>query len=293
MSASRESVLMVGCGKMGSALARGWLAKKSARVTVIDPVAPASDLRSSGSEGASSPPTKDKDSVAWFPSLDSVPADFKPAVVVIALKPQMLEAALPAYGKRFPSSAFLSIAAGQRLENLERFLGPSPVAVVRAMPNLPASVGQGMTVAVANPRITAAQRTFCAALLQTTGDFVWLDSESLLDSVTALSGSGPAYVFALIETMAVAGVRLGLPLDLATRLARQTVIGSGVLLQREGGQSASELRQAVTSPGGTTEAALQVLLADDGLPGLMLRALRAASERAKELRGNGPFAVSS
>jgi pyrroline-5-carboxylate reductase len=179
---------------------------------------------------------------------------------------------------------FLSIAAGITIRRLQELLG-SGQAVIRAMPNLPASIGKGISVAITNKQISAGQRTLADRLLKTIGETAWVEDEKLIDAVTALSGSGPAYVFALCEAMAKAGESLGLPKDLAARLARTTVIGSGTLLEQSS-ETAEALRRAVTSPGGTTEAALKHLLAAGGLQDLMLKAMTTAAERAKDLAQN-------
>ena len=201
---------------------------------------------------------------------------------MLAVKPQSMDAVLPDL-KRFADegSVFLSIAAGKTLKYFASHLG-STAKVVRAMPNTPAAIGRGITVAVAAPRVSAAQRTVADALLRATGAVEWVDEESLMDAVTAVSGSGPAYVFLLAEELARAGVAAGLPDELATKLARATVAGSGELLHRSE-LDAATLRQNVTSPGGTTAAALDVLMGTDGLKQLMTRAVAAATARSKEL----------
>ena len=260
------SVLLVGGGKMGGALLKGWVRQIKAKVVVVDPAPQPDDLKIA--------------EVTWLDAAEKIDLLFRPDAVVLAVKPQHMASILPAYA-RFTSSVFLSIAAGQTLGTLEKLLGGTP-AIVRAMPNLPASIGQGISVAVANPQVTDAQRELCGKLLAAGGEVAWITNEAQLDSVTALSGSGPAYVFALVETMAAAGEKLGLPAALALQLARQTVVGSGALLAQSP-ETPTALRQAVTSPAGTTAAALDHLLAADGLPELMLRTLRAAAERAKEL----------
>jgi pyrroline-5-carboxylate reductase len=208
-----------------------------------------------------------------------IPAGFSPDIVVLAVKPQMMDGALPAYA-RFSDSLFLSIAAGKTLAYFAAKLGK--VAVVRAMPNTPAAVRRGMTVAVPNAKVTLDQRGKAEALLSSVGDVAWVDNEDLMDAVTAVSGSGPAYVFLMAEVLAQAGVAAGLPGDLAARLARATVSGAGELLNKSP-ESAAQLRQNVTSPGGTTFAALQVLMAGDGMEPLLTKAVAAASQRSKEL----------
>jgi pyrroline-5-carboxylate reductase len=177
----------------------------------------------------------------------------------------------------------VSIMAGRTLAFLEDKL-PRGTAIVRAMPNTPAAVGRGITVAVANAHVTRAQRKLASDLLAATGTVEWVDDEGLMDAVTAVSGSGPAYVFLLVETMAKAGVAAGLPPALAAKLARETVAGSGELMHRST-LDAATLRQNVTSPGGTTAAALQVLMGDGGFDPLLTKAIAAATRRGRELAG--------
>lgn len=263
---AKPKLLLIGCGKMGGALLERIAA--NAQTTVIEPAKPAARL-------ASLP------DVTWLTSPGQIDAQFTPDIVIIAIKPQHMAEVLPAYGK-FRHSVFLSIAAGQTLARLTALLGGDDYSIVRAMPNLPASIGQGIAVMVANKNVTSAQRALCDQGLKAVGAVAWIEDENLLDAVTALSGSGPAYVFALVEAMAQAGEILGLPPALAAQLARQTVIGSGGLLAQSP-DSAAELRASVTSPGGTTEAALKNLLAANGLPELMLKAMQAAAKRSKEL----------
>jgi pyrroline-5-carboxylate reductase len=190
---------------------------------------------------------------------------------------------LPVYRRWVdPATLFLSIVAGKTLAGLARHLGRA--ALVRTMPNLPAAIGRGFTVACANALVTPDQRQLCDALLAAVGESAWVDDEALLDAVTAVSGSGPAYVFLLIEAMARAGEREGLPADLALRLARSTVAGAGALAQLSD-ESPAQLRESVTSPGGTTQAALDLLMAADGLEALMVRAVAAAAARSRVLAG--------
>jgi len=200
--------------------------------------------------------------------------------LVIAVKPQSFREA-GAKLKPFvgADTSVVSIMAGTTIASLQEVCGG---AVVRAMPNTPAAIGRGVTVAVAARNVSARQRAVADALLRATGSVEWVDDESLMDAVTAVSGSGPAYVFLLAEELARAGVEAGLPEALATRLARETVSGSGELLHRSELPS-STLRQNVTSPGGTTAAALSVLMDEPGLRDLMIRAIAAATKRSKEL----------
>jgi pyrroline-5-carboxylate reductase len=264
-------LLLVGCGKMGGAMLRGWLARgvRAADVRVVEPNPAASaDLAATG--------------VAVVGEVAALPAELAPAVVVLAVKPQMMEAIMPAC-RRFagPATVFLSIAAGKTIGSFERHLGAA-AAIVRAMPNTPAAVGRGITVACANRYVSAAQRARCDQLLAAVGEVAWVEDEALLDPVTAVSGGGPAYVFLLIECLAEAGVAAGLPVDLAMRLARATVSGSGELA-RLSPEPAATLRQNVTSPGGTTLEALKILMASDGLQPLLTKAIAAATRRSREL----------
>jgi pyrroline-5-carboxylate reductase len=262
-------VLLVGCGKMGAAMLQGWLARGMlpAGAQVIEPNRAAADS------------FKDQPGLAWHTRIEDVPAGLAPEIVVLAVKPQTMGEVLPGLA-RFRDATFLSIAAGKRIAALSAGLGGAPV--VRSMPNTPAAVGRGMTVAVAGPGVNPAARSRCEALLSAVGEVAWVEDEGLIDPVTAVSGGGPAYVFLLIEALAAAGEKAGLPADLAMRLARVTVSGSGELA-RLSEEPAAQLRQNVTSPGGTTLEALKVLMAADGLQPLFDRAIAAATRRAKEL----------
>ena len=201
---------------------------------------------------------------------------------MLAVKPQVMPDIAPPYA-RFGDAAFLSIAAGKPLAFFAKLLGD--VAIVRAMPNTPAAVQAGITVCVANAKVDAARRATCQGLLESVGEVAWVEDEGLMDAVTAVSGSGPAYVFLLAEVMAKAGIAAGLPPDLSTKLARATVWGSGQLLNASA-ESSEQLRINVTSPGGTTAAALAVLMAEGkGFAELMTDAVAAATRRGKELAG--------
>ncbi len=264
-------ILLVGCGKMGGAMLRGWLGRgvAAADVCVVEPSDAAAGLR-------------DELGIEVVADAGDA-AGFGPDIVVFAVKPQGMDAIVPAYRDICAGgAAVLSIAAGRTIGFFENLLGD--VAVVRAMPNTPAAVGRGITAACPNRRVTAAQRAACQSLLEAVGDAVWVDDEGLIDAVTAVSGSGPAYVFLLIECMTQAGIEQGLPAGVAEKLARATVAGSGELA-RQSAEPAGTLRQNVTSPGGTTAAALGVLMADDGLAALMSRAIAAATARSRELAG--------
>jgi pyrroline-5-carboxylate reductase len=205
-----------------------------------------------------------------------------PAVILIAVKPDVAEKLLPEVGPMVgEKTVVLSIAAGRTLESLSRYL-PKNVAVVRAMPNTPASVGRGITVCIANANLTPEQKAECDSLLSAVGEVIWVEDEALLDPVTAVSGSGPAYVFLLAECLEAAGIEAGLPHDLAKRLARATLAGAGELLRRSDAEPAT-LRQNVTSPNGTTAAALDVLMSEDAMKALLTRAVAAAAKRSREL----------
>ncbi|GLR93321.1 MULTISPECIES: pyrroline-5-carboxylate reductase [Bradyrhizobium] len=261
------TILLAGAGKMGGAMLTGWLAGglDPSRVAVIDPhIAP--EISALAAKG-----------VVLNPDVKTAgPVE----TLVVAVKPQMFREA-GAKLKPFVSNQTLvvSIMAGTTIASLAEVCGG---AVVRAMPNTPAAIGRGITVAVAAQDVSAAQRNVADALLRATGVVEWVEDEGLMDAVTAVSGSGPAYVFLLAEELARAGVEAGLPEALATKLARETVVGSGELLHRSELPSAT-LRQNVTSPGGTTAAALGVLMGEPGLRDLMIRAIAAATQRSKEL----------
>lgn len=259
------NILLVGCGKMGAAMVTRWQnLQLSEKIWVVDPHA------------------TDVAGVSRAETLDGVPAGFVPDVVIFAVKPQILDDVLPLYTRYAAQTLFISIAAGKTLAVFENALGAS-AAIVRAMPNTPAAIGLGMTVAVANANVSPPEKAMAASLLGAVGEFIWADDEGQMNAVTALSGSGPAYVFLLIEAMAAAGVKAGLPEDMAQKLARQTVIGSAALAADSNQTPASVLRENVTSPNGTTAAALAVLMADDGLQPLLDRAIAAAAKRAEEL----------
>lgn len=262
-------IVLCGAGKMGGALLEGWLQAGLApdKIAVIEPH-PAPPIAALAARG-----------VRFNPA----PAALKDAAaIVIAVKPQIAAEAVPALAPMIGlTTVIVSIMAGRTLEFLAGAL-PNAGALVRAMPNTPAAIGRGITVAVAAKSVSAAQRALADSLLRATGPVEWVDQESLMDAVTAVSGSGPAYVFLLAEELARAGVEAGLPEALATKLARETVAGSGELLHQSE-LASSALRQNVTSPGGTTAAALGVLMGEPGLRDLMIRAIAAATQRSKEL----------
>jgi pyrroline-5-carboxylate reductase len=259
------TIVLAGAGKMGGAMLTGWLAQglDPGRVVVIEP-SPSAEISALTTKGIRLNPK----------------AVGATDTLVVALKPQTFREA-GATLKTFAGASTLvvSIMAGTTMASLQEVCGDK---VVRAMPNTPAAVGRGITVAVAAKSVSAAQRATADALLRATGSVEWVDDEGLMDAVTAVSGSGPAYVFLLAEELARAGVAAGLPEALATKLARETVAGSGELLHRSDLASAT-LRQNVTSPGGTTAAALEVLMGAEGMQQLMTRAVAAATRRSREL----------
>jgi pyrroline-5-carboxylate reductase len=268
-----QSLVLTGAGKMGEALLRGWLAGglAPARVTIIDPKPSVAIAALAAERG-----------VALNPPLAGLAP---PEVLFLAIKPQTLAAAAPDLAPLAGAETLvISILAGKRIADLAARL-PRARAIARVMPNTPAAVGRGASAAFASPATSARQRQWAQTLMSAVGQFDWLADEALIDAVTAISGSGPAYVFALVEAMAEAGAKLGLPAELAMKLARATVEGAGELLHREPAVTAAKLRENVTSPGGTTAAALAVLRAPDGYPSLLAKAAAAARDRARELAG--------
>jgi pyrroline-5-carboxylate reductase len=262
-------ILLIGFGNMGQALVRGWLrtGRVPNSIRVVDPV-PTARAVAAG--------------IGVAAEAELVMSEPNPAVIVLAVKPNQLESVLPGAAQcATRRSVFLSIVAGKTIAQLAVGLGRD-AAIVRAMPNTPAAVGRGMTALVANAAVTHAQCTLCAELLAAVGDIAWLEDERQMDAVTAVSGSGPAYVFLLIECLEQAGRELGLDEKLARQLALATVAGAGAYAAAAG-ESAAELRRRVTSPNGTTQAALDVLLGERGLSELMTRAVREAARRSAEL----------
>ena len=266
----RGTLVLVGAGKMGSAMLDGWLARglKPRQMVVVEPQ-PGKMLKSLARRG-----------LRLNPKVKATPA----SAVVIAVKPQNAPEALQSLaGYIDKSTLVLSIMAGRTIAFLEMSLPPR-TAIVRAMPNTPAAIGRGISVAVANTNISPQRRNQASDLLAAIGKVEWVGDEALMDAVTALSGSGPAYVFLLAEAMASGGIAAGLPPALATRLARETVAGAGELLHRSDVDAAT-LRQNVTSPGGTTAAALEVLMGPEGLERLLTWAIEAATRRSRDLAG--------
>lgn len=268
------SIALIGCGKMGSALLRGWINGKAARhIYILDPGGLPEEFEDYT-------PKK----ITFFDKADLFAgAHPKADIFVIAVKPQIMDPVCAAIKKAVPPEALLiSIAAGQTIASFaSRFHSHQPI--IRSMPNTPASIGQGMTVACGNQYTTPAHRHLAGSLLSAVGLVEWINDENLMDAVTAVSGSGPAYIFLLIEALAKAGSKAGLNPDFAMKLARQTVIGSAALAANDP-LPAEKLRQNVTSPGGTTAAALDVLMAADGLQPLFDKAIEAATVRSRMLR---------
>lgn len=263
-------LILIGAGKMGGALLEGWLNSglDPTRIAVVEPQ-PAPAISALVRRG-----------IQLNPNVSQLAGT---AAIVIAVKPQAAAEALAAAKSSVAASTVvLSIMAGRTFQSLADGLPPG-CALVRAMPNLPAAIGQGITVAVAKGA-NEEQRKLADRLLSATGSVEWIENEALMDAVTAVSGSGPAYVFLLAEALARAAVELGLPPDLAEKLARETISGSGELLRR-GAADAASLRENVTSPGGTTAAALAILMGREGLVSLMTRAVAAATDRSRELAG--------
>ncbi|SFK38274.1 pyrroline-5-carboxylate reductase [Methylocapsa palsarum] len=263
------SLVLAGAGKMGGALLRAWLEKglEPSRIRVLDPH-----------------PSREILDLAASAGFSFAAPDEPPEVLVLAMKPQVLDEAAALAPLAGGNTLVISILAGKTIGDIAARL-PSAPAIVRAMPNLPAAIGRGATGAAASEAVTPEGRAMAETLLGAAGHFEWLADESLINAVTAISGSGPAYVFYLTECLSEAGLALGLPADVAARLARASVEGAGELLFRSPLTAPAELRRSVTSPGGTTAAALDVLMAQDGLAPLLERTVRAAKRRAEALSG--------
>ena len=262
---SERGLVLLGCGKMGSALLSGWLDQglPASSVWILDPK-----------------PTD------WVLNLgvhvnEMLPDN--PAIMLVAVKPQAMEEALPRLQKwGSATTVFISVAAGIKIAEFEEILGRS-TPIVRAMPNTPAAVGQGITALIGNDRVTEKDLVDAEKLLMAVGQTVLLDNEGQMDAVTGLSGSGPAYVFHLIEALAQAGKKQGLPADMAMKLAQATVAGAGALAAQSN-ETAEKLRVNVTSPNGTTQAGLKILMhPKTGLQSLINRTVKAATKRSQDL----------
>jgi pyrroline-5-carboxylate reductase len=269
MSTGLPPLLLIGCGKMGGAMLAGWREQGLAEAVVVEPHPAASLAALPG--------------VQVVASAEAIPAGFRPGAVILAIKPQEAAGALPAYARYAGKALFLSIMAGRSIGAMGAALG-GDAAIIRAMPNTPAAIRQGFSAAFAGPGVTEAQRALADRLLGAIGEVAWVDDEDQLNPVTAVSGGGPAYVFLLAEVLEQAALAEGVPPDLARRMARATVAGSGALLAAST-EDAAQLRINVTSPKGTTERALAVLMAEGGLPELMRKAIAAATARSRELAG--------
>lgn len=265
-----STILLVGCGNMGFAMLKGWLGKMAdLTVHVVEPdKALASRARAAGAIAVA--------------DAGDLPGDLQPELVFLAVKPQVMGEVVPDHA-RFAggASTFVSVAAGTTIATLAHHL-PGPTPIIRCMPNTPAAIGAGMMVCCANAHVADRPRNLVETLLSTSGLVDWIEEESLMDAVTAISGSGPAYVFHMIECLTAAGVALGLPEELSAKMAMQTVMGAG-RLAAEAEDPPSRLREQVTSPGGTTAAALSVLMGEDRLKRLIEEAARAARDRGAEL----------
>jgi len=264
-------LLLAGAGKMGGAILSGLLARglKPEHIIVLDPAPSAEMLRLLAERG-----------IRCASSIEVLAEP--PSVILLAVKPQVMdEAVAPLAEHAGPGTLVLTIAAGRSLQSIEAHL-PQRTPVVRAMPNTPAAIGRGITVATSNPHVSSEQRKLAHELLSSLGKVLWVEDEELLDPVTAVSGSGPAYVFLLVECLAEAGQAAGLDAELSEELARATVMGSAALLEQTD-HDVSKLREQVTSPGGTTAAALAILNGPGGLRPLLKAAVAAATKRGREL----------
>lgn len=266
-------IILVGCGKMGGAMLEGWL----------DQGVPKDSIRIVEKSEEHAQALRDTHDIIVVDDLADVEDGFPADIVILAVKPQMMDAAVEACQRFSDQATFMSIAAGKPMSYFEGFFGESS-RIVRVMPNTPAAVRRGISVACANKNVTQESKDQCTQLLEAVGEVGWVEEEGLIDPVTAVSGSGPAYVFYMTECLTDAGIKAGLSEELATQLARATVAGAGELM-RQSGIAASQLRTNVTSPGGTTQAALEVLMGENGIAPIFEKAIYAAVQRSKELAG--------
>lgn len=263
-------IVLVGCGNMGFALLEGWVGRAGIPAARVHVVEPAEALRGRAADRGAT----------VYADASALPQALQPRAVILAVKPQVIGAMLGAYRRFAGKAAFVSIAAGVPISSFEAILGDT--AIVRAMPNMPASIGLGVVAAFANTHTDDVLLSYVSDLLAAVGDVHWLTQERLVDAATAISGSGPAYLFHFIECLEEAGIAVGLPAEIAHALAKQTVRGAAALAGNSA-FSPAELRRQVTSPNGTTAAALEVLTANPGLADLVTRAAEAAHRRALEL----------
>ena len=264
-------LILVGCGNMGHAMLDGWLRSAKLLPAEVFVVEPNDALRDRACRLG----------VGTAASADELPADIDPTLVILAVKPQVMRAVVPDYRRFARSSAFLSIAAGVPIATMQDILSDR-AAIIRCMPNTPAAIGKGMMVTFATPLVNDETKTFVAELLESSGVVAEIDSEEQMDAVTAVSGSGPAYLFHFIESLTAAAEAAGLPVETAKLLAMQTVYGAACLA-KESGEQPGRLREQVTSPNGTTAAALAVLMGEDRLRNLVIEAVEAARARSVEL----------
>lgn len=268
-----HSVVLIGCGNMGFAMLTGWVSKDP--TLTVHAVEPADQLRMRAADAGAKAVS----------NVDELPADLKPDLIVLAIKPQLIVSVLECCGALAKSGAtFVSVAAGVSISRMMEVLPPG-TPIIRSMPNTPVAVGEGMMALCAGENVSDDVRNLTESLFSASGAVAWIDDEELMDAVTAISGSGPAYVFHFIEALTSAGTALGLPEDVAALMATQTVAGAGKMaLTLE--TSAGVLRQQVTSPGGTTAAALKVFMDENRLSDLVLQATTAARDRGVELGKN-------
>lgn len=269
---TKPHIILLGCGNMGGAMLEGWRKINSAcAIDIIDHHVKSEHENESNITFHTEVP-------------NTINFKSKNTVLLIAVKPQILsEACLPVKHLLHNDTLILSIAAGKSISNLETVFGQKQ-PIIRAMPNTPAAIGQGITAAIANEHVNTNQKQTAEELLSAIGKWLWIDEEEHMDAVTALSGSGPAYLFHMIEALTEAGKSIGLDNTTAETLARQTIIGSAALADHKPETSAETLRQNVTSPGGTTEAALKVLMNDQkGLTNLLTETLKSAANKSREL----------
>ena len=266
-------LVLVGCGKMGGAMLEGWL----------DQGVPVNSIRIIEKSPEHAQSLRDTYDIHVDDSIAEIEEGFPADIIILAVKPQVMDEAAEACKRYAGRATFMSIAAGKTVSYFENMIGDQE-AIIRVMPNTPAAVRRGISVAYANDHVAEDVKSYCSGLLEAIGDVAWVEDEALMDPVTAVSGSGPAYVFYMTECLTQAGIKAGLSEELATQLARATVSGAGELM-RQSETDTSQLRINVTSPGGTTQAALEVLMGEKGIASTMDKAVAAATQRSKELAG--------